>query len=355
MFTQAAALARVAAEASRRHGAGRLWAARRARGLRVAAGFEYEEALVAGLLDPSVPAAEAARHVSEYHTTALVDRLNPQGLAAVTAEKLIFYRLFTALGLPVPTLFGVVGAAGGWSAASGRPLADARSVAAFLRHETPDEFVIKPSAGHHGLGVRVLRREGDALVDLGGRRLAVAALAAEILSDREFDLWVVQQRLHNHPDVLALCASETLQTARVTTFVPGDGEVQVVHAGFKLGTGGGNIDNFRGGTTGNLLAEVNVATGALRCPFGGAAELPGAEGRTLPDWHEACALVRRASRVLLPQRTMGWDVGFTPEGPRLVEANRGYDPFPSPGFGDVMRAVQHAVAEGREARLEVAG
>jgi hypothetical protein len=349
---QARALAGASAEAARRYGAGRLAAAVRARRLR-RRGFEYVEALDAGLLDPAVPMATARRYVSEHETTRLVDRLNPETLAAVTAEKVIFYRHFGALGLPVPELYGVVGRAGGWSDAADRPLADVAATAAFLADETPGELVVKPSAGHHGYGVRVLRREGATLVDLEGRRLTPESLARELLADPEFDLHVVQERLVNHPAVRAILDSETLQTVRMTTFVSDAGEAQLLHGAVKLASGGGNTDNFRSGTAGNAIAEVDVATGVVQRPWGdGGGRAAEAAGARMPDWEAAGELVCRAAVALMPQRTMGFDVGFTPAGPVIVEANRGYDPFPSPAFGSVVRAMERALAEGGPAEPE---
>ena len=77
-----------------------------------------------------------------------------------------------------------------------------------------------------------------------------------------------------------------------------------------------------------------------------AAPREGVEGRQLPDWQEAVALALRGAEALLPQRTMGFDVGLTPTGPVIVEANRGYDPYPSARFGAVVRAIQRASAAG---------
>jgi hypothetical protein len=338
-------LARVTGESSRRHGAGRLWAARRARMLR-GRGFEYDEAVLFGLMDPAVPADLARRFVSEYETTRLIDALNAEALSAVTAEKVIFYRHFSALGVAVPELYGAVGRAGGWSAVTGRPLADPASSAAFLAAEVPEEFVMKPSGGHHGLGVRVLRRDGHLFSDLEGRRWDAAGLVAEILADPDFDLHVVQERLRNHPDLQVIFASETLQTTRMTTFASDDGTVEVVHGSFKVGAGGGNVDNFRSGATGNVLVEIDLGTGALGRPFGDSGRGGVVEGAVLPDWAAACELARESARHLLPQRSMGLDVALTTRGPVLVEANRGYDPFPSAGFGDAVRAMERATREG---------
>ena len=347
VVSQASVLSRVSAEASRVHGGGRFSAAVRARRLRTRGAFSYDEALAAGLLDPAMDERDALRFVSEHDTTRVVDRLNPHALADLTAEKAIFYRHFAALGVRIPTLFGLVGRAGSWSASSGRPLAGHEEAAALLAGGTPADFVVKPSGGHHGLGVRVLRHEDGALVDLEGARWTPLELVRELHADPEFDLFVVQERLRNHQDLLALCDAETLQTVRMTTFVPDAGGPQLVHACVKLAFGGRNIDNFRGGTTGNVLVEIDIATGTLLRPFAPAGRPQGGiEGRVLPDWGAAVALALRSAELLLPQRTMGFDIGLTPSGPVIVEANRGYDPFPSARFGAALRAIQRAAATG---------
>jgi hypothetical protein len=113
----------------------------------------------------------------------------------------------------------------------------------------------------------------------------------------------------------------------------------------RVALGGLNVDNIRGGATGNADAEVDVSTGALNGSFG--TPVPGIEaiaGETLPDWEAACELVRRGARLMMPQRSFGWDVALTPHGPVLVEANRGYDPFPSRGFGELVRGMARATA-----------
>ena len=138
----------------------------------------------------------------------------------------------------------------------------------------------------------------------------------------------------------------------MTSFVSGAGEVQIVHAGLKIGAGGGNVDNFRSGSTGNILAEIDLTTGVLGRPLGAVSDVHALEGAVVPDWREACDLVRTAALHLLPQRTMGFDIALTPRGPVVVEANRGYDPFPTPRFGDVVRAMERAVRDGASVRLE---
>lgn len=343
-LSQAAGLAATASAAAARYGGTRLRAARRARELRRAGGFEYAESLQAGLLDPSITLEEAARVVSEHEVTALLDRLNHVALAAQTADKIIFYRYFSALGLPVPELYGAVGRAGGWSARSGRPLSGVEATAAFLAQDPPNEFVVKPSAGHHGFGVRLLRRAGAGFEDLEHGPVGPRALASQLIGDPVFDLHVVQERMRNHPGLQDIFPAEALQTIRLTTWVSASGSIGVLHGFVKLAVGGGVIDNFRDGSTGNVHVEVDVDSGAIGRPDAGWPA--GVEGRVLPDWREACALVREASEHLIPQRSMGWDVALSTRGPVIVEANRGYDPFPSPRFGEMVRTMAATAGAG---------
>ena len=359
--SQARTLWVVAMEAARAHGGSRTGAALRARRLRVRGGWEYEEALRAGLLDLRLPMGEAERQVSRHAADTVTRALNPPTHSGVTDEKATFYRVAAAIGVPTPELYGILGRAGGWSAATGRVLADPDAAEAFLLREVPDELVVKPSAGYGGLGVRVLRREGSELVDLEGRRLTVGALVAELWDDPDWELFVVQERLRNHAALAQVSSSPTLQTVRVTTFVADDGTVQVLHAGLKVAAGG-NVDNYRRGANGNALAEVELATGRVgtprwprpdRCGLASANGRGGAlTGVALPGWPAVLELARESAARFLPQRTMGWDIAVTDRGPLVVEANRAYDPWPSAAFGEVVRAMRRALASGGRAEVQ---
>jgi hypothetical protein len=321
-LSQATELVGTSREASRAYGIGPLRAARVARRLRRAGAWGYGEALEAGLLDPACPEATRRAMISSHARREAQTRLNPLAFEPFTEEKLTFSRHCEAVGIPTPALYGAVGRAGGWCAASGRLVNDATAFAAMVER-LPERFLVKPTWGYYGLGVRALER----------RTVDPSALHAELLADPEFDLFVVQELLVNHPEVEALTGSPTLQTVRLNTIVRRDGDVAIVMPVMKLATGSGDADNFRSGQTGNGLCDVDVATGALgplavRGPGGrGAVSTPvlangtRVEGWRIPMFAEACALVREAAPHLLPMRTIGWDVAITPDGPVVVEAN----------------------------------
>jgi len=337
-----AELVAVSRVAARAHGGGVPWTARRARRLRSRQHYEYREALTEGLLDPAVSEAECALHGSRYETVQIQRRLNPAAIAPLAGEKALFYAYCDAAGIRTPRHYGLIDPSGpGWSA-GGRSVAGAGGFARFVEEDLPDDWVIKPSAGHHGLGVRVMRRREGGLRDEAGRILTPAALHAELAADPEFRLWVVQERLENHPGLARLIQATTLQTLRIVTLIGRGGDVDVLYAVLRVAVAGGATDNFRGGLSGNGLASVSLADGRLESVklarpsgfgFVRTAALPSGvriEGVPLPDWEQTLALVRRAAPAFLPARTLGWDVALTPGGPVVVEANMFWWPRSGP-------------------------
>jgi hypothetical protein len=271
---------------------------------------------------------------------ALQDALNPPELTSVTEDKVLFQAVCEGLGIPVPRAFAVVRRGGtGW-VAPGTPVAGRDAWLPALERVLPAAFVTKPARGVYGDAVTAWRRAGDDFVDHRGARCGPEGLLAALTTHPRHDAFLVQERLESHPDIARLTGTSTLQTVRVTTLADPDGGARVLFAEWKLVLGDQVVDNFRGGATGNLIAAVARDTGRLGPAAHPAAGGAGLEvfarhpvtglpltGAALPDWAALGATVLRAARLLLPLRTLGWDVGLTPRGPVLVEANRWWDPM----------------------------
>lgn len=336
---QAAAFAKAVRRGARAHRASPLRVAVRARRARSLAGYEYEEALGVGLLDPRLPASQVHLHASKDATLRAQRRVNPEPLSPLTEEKAIFYRHVEALGLPAPRLLAIVGRAGGWARDAG-VLGGAAAFAAWAEG-LPERVVLKPSAGYHGQGVRVLRRR-DGLLEGGGEAATPAGLYEALRTDPVHPLWVLQEHVTNAPEIAALGSPTTLQTVRMVTLVGRDGAVEVIQALLRLAAGGADVDNYRSGTTGNGIVEVGAEglLGPVRtkrpdgCGFRFTPDLPGTgrrvEGAVIPHWDAALALVSRAAPHFLPARTIGWDVAITGDGPLLIEGNMWWDPPGTP-------------------------
>jgi hypothetical protein len=349
---QAVALASVVAAAGRAHGVGPVRAVRRARWLR-RRGFEYGEAWEMGLFDPAVPRDELAGYVSKYAIEGAQRRLNgTDDSPPSVSRKATFYLVCEAHGIRTPRLLGVIDrTTGAWF----RPLVVARSPAEWERaiaEVLPDEWVVKPTEGRHGLGVRVVVRGENGLADGDGGPMDPAVLWRELHDDPEFEAFVVQERIHNHPVVAGLSASETLNTVRIVTVVEASGEVVPLWASLKLALSGGPVDNVRGGATGAAICQVGVEDGRLGAPFLRKPTLrgympvdalpdgTGTGGVRLPWWDDALELVSRGARAFLPLRTLGWDVAIAPEGPVIIEANTLWGAEPTPRMGAVLERLE---------------
>lgn len=105
---QAASLARVVREARRVHGARPLARVRRARLLRRRQGYEHEEALRDGLLDPAIGAEDLRGFVRDHENTAVQRRLNGEDSPALVSDKGVLYLYCRALGLRASELLGIV-------------------------------------------------------------------------------------------------------------------------------------------------------------------------------------------------------------------------------------------------------
>lgn len=280
-------------------------------------------------------------YIRRFEDAGLNKLINPLAWTpgCVLADKIRFYERCAAHGLPHPQVVAtIVGGSIRLSVpAAGRPL------------------LLKPARGEGGRGVRFLdgaAPEADALArwlarQCGGLRGA----------------WLVQPRIMPH-EALRDVALNALPTARITTIVNDAGEAEVVNAVLRIPSDpAAAVDNMKAG---GLLCAIDLADGALgvACKgYGGGdysahpvtgARLP---GRVLPDWDAACALVIDAhGRAFSDYALIGWDVGFAPDGPVLIEGNgkpgvlmpqrAGRQGLGSQRYGELM-ARQLARREGR--------
>jgi hypothetical protein len=150
------------------------------------------------------------------------------------------------------------------------------------------------------------------------------AFAVEILADPAHELFIVMGLPEVHEVVRTLMPTAPVPAARITTLVSDEGEVEVVHAFLRS-------------------LPDSASDGAHRIePADGALAGEKALGR-LPHWSAAADLVRRAATLLLPQRTISWDVALTPNGPLVIDAVSDYAWVPGVGF-DMVLARLRAVA-----------
>jgi hypothetical protein len=312
--------------------------------------FEPDEAFRLGLLQPDFEMSRLDEYTSRKITTKLQKAVNPESWEQLLKDKGLFYRYLMALGLPVPRLYAVfLQKIAGWSPDSGI-LTGTDDWQLFFEKLPADEFVIKPSRGAFGEGLKIFKRESGIFKDTKGNVFTAADIYNLMRADTKADSFVVQQRLCSHPEINRLNPSEYLQTVRVTTFIDRKGRFRILFAFLKL-IGGSNItDNFHAGLSGNMFAVVNTQDGSLVegrliPPDGKGIRFferhpqTGIEFKTfiIPYWPQVIALVQKAAFGILPVRAVGWDIAVTPQDIKIVEGNIWWNPLNLSRWKDALR------------------
>lgn len=177
-----------------------------------------------------------------------------------------------------------------------------------------DRLVFKPASGNCGIGM--------AFVDS-------ASLSAETLADwmRKNGYDLMEERAPQHPALQALSPSG-VNTVRIFTCLDAAGGCRILGCRLRI-TVNSAVDNM---AAGNLAAPVDEATGRVSGPgvYSDITKAPEPvhpvtgvpiEGFQIPFWTDTLALVREASLRHPQNRSIGWDIVITPDGPGLIEGN----------------------------------
>ncbi len=187
----------------------------------------------------------------------------------------------------------------------------------FCRGKT--DFFAKTPGSFGGIGVRKVRLDGA----------DVEALYQELMANKQY---LVEQTICQHPEMNRLCSS-SVNTLRITTVVSDRGNVHVLYALLRIGSGDLEVDNISSGGMYTLLSpDGEITHPAFRDKTVSCHEIHPATGTRLlgfrvPYFREAVALCCQAATVEPRLRYIGWDVAITENGPVLVEGNNlpGYD------------------------------
>ena len=183
-----------------------------------------------------------------------------------------------------------------------------------LLSQTKDKIVLKDSHGQCGRGIEILNAQdldGDALL----RRLI------ESKND------MVEEFVVQHRDLMRLSPSG-LNTLRVITQLDGKGGVDILGARLRISVDS-PVDNL---AAGNIAAPVDLETGTINSP-GVYSDITKPDEHThpitkepivgfkVPFWNESLELARKAALHNTSNRSIGWDIAITDEGPGLIEGN----------------------------------
>jgi hypothetical protein len=213
-----------------------------------------------------------------------------------------------------------------------------QDLAAILdRPSTPAELFIKPVGGFAGTGAMApMRREGRWTIN--GRSLSSMDLAEHVFAEADAKGTLVQPRLSSHMGLAAIGGDFGLSTIRVNTALTTSGPEIFVAAQKVMGRPG-LADNFSGGLTGNMLANVDLASGCITDAFGrsnGDKVLmtrmerhpvtgTALTGFAIPRFDEVKHLALRLATAFPESPLLASDIAITDGGVCLIEVNFHWD------------------------------
>ena len=178
------------------------------------------------------------------------------------------------------------------------------------------QFVVKPTFGNLGNGVRIIDIYDYSNTD---------SLISELLTTYPGG-FVVEELITQHQE-LASFHPYSVNTVRLTTARKANGEVYIIHRPFlRLGKDGRCVDN---GGNGGIICGIDYESGIVTSamdenlqkyithPNSGRVIL----GYQIPLWEEAKQLAVKLAQVLPELRYCGWDLALTDNGWVMVEAN----------------------------------
>lgn len=266
--------------------------------------------------------------------------LNPRHAVLPAWDKLAFMTLAYAAGLPAAPLRAYYHAAKVLPDSQAEHLGTPAAVAAFLREPSNFPLFAKPAFSQQGKGADYLAgydSASDSLVMLNGAMVAVEEFLQRmtVSFDPQYHRpecgFLFQPPLVPSAAVRAVTDWTAICGVRVTC-LNGPGGIQPIGSLWKIAVPPNHVDNFSKGKYGNMLADVDVATGrvaraltrfwpdasiSVKHPLTGAV----LDGFQLPEWNKIMDVCRHGGATFPLMRVHHWDFALTDRGPVILELN----------------------------------
>lgn len=270
--------------------------------------------------------------ISKEASLKTLGKINDAGLADLTEDKHVFYGICEKEGISIPRHIFT-------TQSEDSRYDEMRSLSSDqFMHCIPGNIITKDRAGAYGSGFAAYEKKANKLLSNSGAFFSVDSLFEMFEADTAPPL-IVQERMFDHPELASLSGTNALQCLRLVTYLENNGSVRFLFFIVKLLARGNIVDNFSGGTSGNLIAYGDIENGVLQEAVGGTGrpfelmpvEVHPESGRSIkgfkiPLWNEACSLAENAHKIFDQFRTIGWDIAITTDGPKILEGNIWYDP-----------------------------
>jgi hypothetical protein len=190
--------------------------------------------------------------------------------------------------------------------------------AAKVLHNKSGKIVLKSIFGERGMKIEVI-----SVRDLDSQAI-IKCLAA---TGNDF----IEECVVQHRDLMRLSPSG-LNTMRIVTQLNNDDEVEILSTLLRISINS-PIDNW---SAGNIAAPINFSTGIIECPacYKDITKpdeyyhpITGVKimGFKIPYWKESLQMVKDAALYNKKNRSIGWDIAVTDDGPDLIEGNHNWD------------------------------
>ena len=273
--------------------------------------------------------AKEKRSFAGWRRELTIDRLANCGQREVANNKLTFHQLMSENSLPVPVIQAVFGATVDQHDRI-PSLTDKEGLQALLLNSSA--AFIKPVRGARGKSIFESERTSANKLRITadtGEQIDLPGLTAKIENSAKAG-YLIQEHLQTHPSIAAICGNRLTSTRLL--IVNGYNGPEIISAVWRCPVGQNMTDNFDAGRKGNLIADINLTSGAIRRIIQGAGwrniEIDahpdtGAPLSKLiiPDWQQLTATCLQAAALLNELRLQHWDVAITNHGPVLLEVN----------------------------------
>lgn len=192
-----------------------------------------------------------------------------------------------------------------------------QALATTLINNPSGKLVFKHSLGQCGNGVEVVPAHGF-----------TPSSVIEKLKETGNDY--VEEFVVQHHALMKMSPSG-LNTVRIITQVTETDEVEIVAARLRI-TINSAVDNL---AAGNIAAPINIAAGKIEGP-GVFSDITKEDvffhpvthteivGFSIPFWKETVSMIKKAALKNKANRSVGWDIAITEQGPEFIEGNHNW-------------------------------
>jgi hypothetical protein len=266
--------------------------------------------------------------------------LNPRHSVLPAWDKIAFTQLASSAGLPVAPIRACFHRAGHLPKVLGHHLRSRQDAARFLRDPTNYPLFAKPAYSQQGYGSAYLadyNPAADRLNLIDGNSISIESFLNRL--EKPFDHryhkpecgFLFQEPLRLAAEIQLMTGWPAICGVRIVCLNDPDG-VRPIRAIWKIAVPPNHVDNFSLGKNGNLLADVNLATGEVSRLIDGfwprtkvsSKHLHSGRsfsGFKLPYWSQILTACQLGGAVFPLMKIHHWDFALTDQGPMILELN----------------------------------